>query len=150
MLPVRSLRLTIGTLLAADATGLAPATNPNEVALIIAPFAETENLVIGDLVLASANGLAAIVGVAGAQQTGNDPVTQEQLVTIKEPAGGWRFILTSTPGSPVTIYGRALTTTAGGALLGVEILDTPVSLTNTGDEWNGGPVNCRIVVRPIT
>lgn len=150
MLPMKALRLSLGTLLAADATSLAPSSTPNEMALVTVPFALSELLSIGDITLASGDGLDAIVGVAGAQQVGTDPVTQEQLITIKAPAGGYRWALTSAPSLPVTIYGIALTTTAAGALLGLTLLDTPITVTNIGDEIDVTPVQMRMVARPLT
>jgi predicted secreted protein len=150
MLPVKSIRISLGTLLAADATSLAPATDPNEIALITAPFVPTENLVIGDLTFGSGNGLDPIVGVAGTQNVGVNPLTQEQVVTIKEPAGGWRWQLTGAPSPAVTIYGIALTTTAGAALLGTQVLDNPVTMTNIGDEYNAGSVNLTFVLTPLS
>lgn len=150
MLPVKSLRTSLGTSLAANTASLAPATDPNEIALITAAFTPTEDLVIGDLTLASGDGLDAIVGVAGTQLTGTDPLTQEQLVTIKDPAGGYRWALTSAPTPPVTVYGFALTTTAAGALLATQALDAPITLTNIGDEIDIGSATLRFVLQPMS
>ena len=59
MLPVKVLRLFIADLLAADTTsGLSPAS-PLKVALVKAPFVPSENLLAGDLTLATFTGGAA-------------------------------------------------------------------------------------------
>lgn len=150
MLPVKSVRTALGTLLAANATTLAPAMDPNEIALISADFTPTENLVIGDLTIAAADGLDPIVGVAGTQLTGIDPVTGEQIVTIKEPAGGWRWALTGPKTPAVVVYGFALTTTAQGALLGTQKLDVPVSMETIGDMLDIGNAELRFVLQPIS
>ena len=149
MLPMISVRQALGTLLAADTANLAAAT-ANEVALISANFTATENLTTAELTLASGDGADPIVGVSGVQLVGNDPLTLEQVITIKEPAGGWRWELTGVPSPAITIYGLALTLTAGGALLGVMKLPTPITLTNIGDFYDAGNIQMRFVAQPIS
>ena len=148
MLPMKALRLKFGTALAADSTSLAPAVTGNDVFLIKEDFAEVESVVIGDLTKADFDGYADIVGSTGAQQTGTDPVTGEQLVTIKEPLGGWRFACTGPTLLPMTIYGYGLKITGAGALLGLHRFDEPITLTESGQEINLGTVAIRIVTRP--
>jgi len=150
MLPMIALRLSLGSQMAANAAFLAPATDPNEIALIKADFAEEENLVIGDLTLADFDGYAAIPGIVGAQQVGVDPVTGEQVVTVKEPAGGWRWATTGVTGLPMTIYGFALCTEAAAALLAVYRFPTPITLTASGQEINIGAATFRFVVQPVS
>jgi hypothetical protein len=150
MLPVKSVRTALGTLLAANAATLAPAADPNEINLIAADFTPTENLVIGDLTLASGDGLDAIPGATGTQLVGIDPVTQEQIVTIKEPAGGWHWQLTGPKTPAVTIYGFALTTEAAAALLATQKLDVPITVENIGDLVDIGSATLRFVLQPMT
>src|SRR5882724_3183489 len=92
MLPMRLIRLLIGSLLATDADSLAPAALGNKVALIKAAFSPDENMEVGDLVLADFDGSTPLVAGPGDQQVGNDPATGDQIITILEPAGGWRWI----------------------------------------------------------
>lgn len=150
MKPMKAVRLQLGELLAADATTLAPATDANKIALISADFTETESLVIGDLTLASFTGSTPKAGATGSQQAGIDPATGEQVVTILQPAGGYRFECTGAPSVPETIYGYALTDNGGTTLLGVHKLDTPVQITNVGDFVDTGPVELRFVVSPMS
>lgn len=150
MLPMKALRLKLGTALAADSTSLAPAVTANEIKLYKEDFTPDESLVAGDMVEADFDGYAAIVGATGSQQTGIDPVTGEQIVTIKEPLGGWRFITTGVTNLPMTIYGFGLQITGGGALLAVERLATPVTLTESGQEVNLGTCKLRFVLNPMS
>lgn len=149
MLPMRALRLALGELLAADTTTLAPVT-ANKVALIVAAFSLTENLVVGDLTLASFTGSTPKSGAAGAQQAGVDPVTGDQVVTILAPAGGWRWECTAAPGVPQIVYGFALLDSTLATLLGAAILDNPVSIANVSDFVDLGKVDIRFVARPMS
>lgn len=150
MLPMIAVRKQLGVLLAADSTTLAPAVSANEIALIAAPFTPSEDLVIASLTLATFTGSAPKVGVTGAQGVGNDPATQDQIVTNLAPAGGWRFVCTAAPTPPQQIYGYALTTTATGALLAVALLPIPVTITNVGDEIDLGAIQFTFVLTPIS
>ncbi len=150
MLPMRTVRLQLGELLAADATTLAPATDANKIALIAAPFTPSENLVIGDLTLATFTGSTPKAGATGTQQAGIDPATSEQVITILSPVGGYRWECTSAPGSPEPIYGYALTTNDGSILLAVAMLPAPVNIGEVGDFIDLGAVTMRLVLNPIS
>jgi hypothetical protein len=128
MLPMKPIRLALGTLLAAQASTLAPATDPNVLALINAPFTATENLVAGDLSLADFTGSAPIEGVTGTQTTGIDPVTLAQVIEIVPPLGGYRWETTNTVNLPQTIYGYALLSNDLSTLLAVQEFATPITL----------------------
>lgn len=148
MLPVKSVRLAIGTSLAA-ATPLNQPTNENIVRLIKAPFTPNEDLVVGDLEFADFDGSTALEMPVGAAQVGIDPVSGEQRITITEPEGGWRFITTGVTNLPQTIYGAALLTAASAALIGVMELPEPIGLTQSGEEINLGSLMMNIVQQPI-
>jgi len=150
MLPMVAVRKQVGELLAADATTLAPAASANKVALIAAAFTPSENLVIGDLTLASFTGSAPIAGETGAQQSGTDPATQDQVITILAPAGGYRFECTASPATPESIYGYCLTNNAGTVLLAVAMLPTPVVIATSGDFIDLGAVTLTVVQQPIS
>lgn len=149
MLPMKALRLSLGTLMAADTAFLAPAVTANDINLIKADFAEDETLVFGDLTIADFDGYAAIAGATGTQQVGVDPVTNEQIVTDKEPLGGWRWLTTGVTNLPQTIYGFCLNKTAGGDLLAVHRFDNPITLTAAGQEINIGTAEFRFVLQPV-
>lgn len=150
MRPVKSVRTQLGELLAADATTLAPALAANKIALIAAPYVFDENMVIGDLTLATFTGSTPKSGATGTQQAGLDPATGDQLVTITPPAGGWRWECTAAPATPETIYGAALTNDAGTTLLGVMTLLDAITVAGVGDEVNLGKVDMRINAVPIS
>ncbi len=143
MKPVKALAYTLATLTAADTTNLANAS-AMKLALITSPFTPSIDRVIGDLTMASASPLAPIAGVAGAQETGIDPVTGELLIEIKTPAGGFRWATGTGFTVPVSIYGVALTNAAGSLLLGMEALETPVVLTGDNQTWTAPPLEIRI------
>lgn len=150
MLPTTAVRKQLGELLAADATTLAPAVNANKIALIAAAFTPSESLTIGALTFATFTGSAPKAGATGAQQAGIDPLTGEQVITILDPAGGYRFECTVTPGAPETIYGYALTDNAGATLLAVAALPTPVTISEAGEFLDLGDIRLTIVPSPIS
>jgi hypothetical protein len=146
-----AVRLQLGALLAADATTLAPASTGNVVALIIAPFTLVETLVIGDLTLASGHGLDPVVCATGTQEVGNDPTAGTQIITIVPASGsGFRWLTSSAPSAPITVYGFALATTALGTLLGVQELATPIVLTDQHQQIDGDPLQMVFVPQPLS
>jgi len=145
MKPVRTLAATIASLLAADTTYLAHAT-PMKVALIIDPFTESLDRVIGDLTLAADAPLAPVAGTAGAQENGVDPVTSKLKVEIKPPAGGFRWETGTGFAGPVTIYGYALVNGAVSALIGMQALTDPIVLT--GDNQSHVAPQLEFIIDP--
>ena len=150
LLPVKSVRLQLGALLAADPTTLAPAGPGNKIALISVNFVPTENLVLAGLTLANFTGSTPIVAAGGAQQVGLDPTTGQQVITMSPPAGGWRWITGNAVNLPEVIYGFALLDNAMVTLLGVQLLTTPVQLTAAGQEINLGDVQIHLVLTPLS
>lgn len=150
MIPTKSVRKQLGELLAADATTLAPPADANVVRLIVEPFTPDENLVPGDLTFASFNGSTALAAGTGTQPCGIDPATGQQIVTIKEPAGGWRWECGATPSPAQTVYGYALLNDDSTVLLGVGVLDDPVAITEAGQEINLGTVKFTLNEAPIS
>lgn len=148
MLPMKALRIALGELLAADVDTLAPVA-ANKIALIAANFGLNENLVVGDLTLASFTGSTPKAGAAGAQQVGIDPLTGDQVITILAPVGGWRWECTAAPGAPETIYGYALLLADLSVLLGAELLDNPITISDDGDFIDLGSVPIRFVAQPM-
>lgn len=150
MLPMRAERLLIGTLLAADAGSFAPAVSANKIALVMAAFTPNEDLTLGDLTLADFAGSTPLAGSTGAQLASVDPATDEQLITIKEPLGGWRWVTTALTNLPQTIYGYALVDSTIAAMYGVQALDVPITLTAVGQSIDLGAVVLRINQQPIS
>lgn len=150
MLPMIALRLSLGTDLAADATNLAPAMTANKIALIMEDFAPAETLVAGDLTLANFTGSAGISGAVGAQLTGIDPVTGQQIITIKTPLGGYRWVTTDAVNLPQTIFGFALLKSDLTVLYAVQHLDNPIVLAGAGQEVDLGSVFITLVLQPMS
>lgn len=150
MLPMKDLRLSLGTALAADAATLAPVADANKVALIKTAFALNEDLEIGDLILATFTGSTPLSGSTGAQQVGIDPATLQQRITIKEPLGGWRWVNADASPLTQTIYGYCLINDAGDALLAAALLPTPITLTDIDQEINLGTVEMTFVAQPLS
>jgi len=149
MLAMKPVRLQLGELLAADPTTLAPAADANVVFLIMEPFVPDEEMVIGDVTPANFTGSTPLEAGVGTQQVGTDPATSDQRVTVKEPAGGWRWEPTNDVNLPQTIYGYGLATDGLADLLGLALLDEPVTLTEAGQEINLGVVSMTINASPI-
>lgn len=149
MLPMIALRQALGTLLAADVPTLAPVA-ANKIALVNAAFSLDENLVATDLTYAAFTGSTPKAGAAGAQGVGNDPLTGDQIITNLAPVGGWRWVCTVAPGAPETIFGFALLNSTLATLLGAAVLDTPITITNIGDEIDLGAVTIRFVQQPMS
>jgi hypothetical protein len=149
VLPMLAVRLQLGNLLAGDSTTLAPASSANKIALIIAPFTPSENLLISNLTLASSGGLAPIDGVAGSQPVGQNPATLAQQIQIAPPAGGYRW-LSAGATYPVNVYGYALTNNAGSTLLGVYAFPTAITLTADGQVVEVDPVYLTFVSQPLS
>jgi hypothetical protein len=150
ILPVQSVRLQLGALLAADTTTLAPAS-ANLIATIVAPFTPSETLVIGDLTLGSTNGLVPIACAAGAQEVAIDPVSQAQIITMLAGAApGFRWVTSGSFAGPITVYGFALVTAGSAALLGTQALAAPVTFTEAGYQLDVDPAQMVLVLQPIT
>jgi hypothetical protein len=150
MLPMKAVRLQLGALLAADATTLAPASNANKIALIIAPFTASENLTAGALTLATDLGMAPIAGVVGSQEVGLDPATQEQVIVIKSPAGGYSWLTSGAWTGARTVYGYALLDNTLATLLAVQPLPTPITVSAPGYLIDVDPVELTFVLSPVS
>ncbi len=150
MLPMQALRLALGTALAADPASLAPAALANKIALVMAPFTPTETMIATDLTYATFTGATPLGGVAGTQFTGIDPVTLQQVITVKPPVGGYRWVTGDTVNLPQAIYGFALLDTTLATLFGVQLFDNPISLNAAGQQIELPPVLLTFVQRPIS
>lgn len=129
MTPTLALREKAMQLLAADAATLAPATDANVIALVKAAFTPSEQLAAGDLDLADFDGSDPLEGVTGTQPESLDPQTNDSLVDISPPAGGYRWETTGITNLPQTIYGFALFNNDLSTILASELLDVPQVMT---------------------
>jgi hypothetical protein len=148
MLAMKALRLALGELLGADTGTLAPVA-VNKIALVKANFALDENLLIGDLTLADFDGSTPLAASATGGLVGIDPITGDQIITIKDPAGGWRWETTGLTNLPQTIYGYALIDNAGATLLAAALFPDPIPLSAVGEQVSIGEATLTIVPAPI-
>jgi len=149
MTPMQATRLSLGESLAAN-TVLFPVATPPEAILFKNNVALTEDLVVADLDLADFDGYAPIPSDAPPFSAAIDPVSGDQIVTIDEPAGGWRWETSGVTNLPQTIYGFGLTNGAGTVLHAAALLDDPVTLTAAGQEINLGSLTFRGVPVPMS
>jgi len=134
-------QLTI--LLAADTATIAPAANPPKLKLSKAAFTPNQNNVPADFTEADFDGYAPIAAIVGAQNVGVDPLTQERLVEMKIPAGGWRWVVTGLTNLPQQIFGAYLTDNAGAIVFGAALFDGPITLDNLPQVVEVGSVTFR-------
>lgn len=143
MKPVRVLINQVANLLATDISTLGGA-QASKVGLIIAPFAPGVDLVLSNLTIAAAAGLTPLAGVSGPQLESIDPMTGENIVEIKAPAGGFRW---ETPGGfvgPVSVFGYALTDNAGAVLLATQAVNPAITLTDANQSLTAPALTFRI------
>jgi hypothetical protein len=88
---------------------------------------------------------------SGDQGAAQDPVTNQQQITVVEPAGGWRWVTTATTNLPQTIYGFALyDSTSPETLIGSGLLPEAITLTDAAQEINLGTVKFTLVLSPLS
>jgi len=150
MLSSKAIRLSLLELLAADTTTLAPAADNCKVALIMEDFTPNETMDVGDFVLADFTGSTPLNAGLGTQLVGVDPTTGQQILTIKEPAGGWRWECTADPAEDQPIYGYVLLNKDGDDWFGVTKFPTPITITESGQEINLGSVTFTAVLAPLS
>lgn len=128
----KTLWQSIADLLAADTGALAAATAMH-VHLVIAPFNPALSLeTIGDLTLATFTGSTPKNCGTGAQQVFTDAGTGKLTLQLLEPAGGFTWECTVTPGAPETVYGFVVTDTADAVIHGSELLPAPLTISEAG------------------
>jgi hypothetical protein len=149
MQATRALREKMATLLAADATSLAPATDLNVIKLVMATFTPGESTVVGDLTFATFDGSTPIEVTAGTQAEGLDPLTADAVITLSPPVGGFRFEVTGTTNLPQQIFGCALVSDAG-VLLGCQTLPQPITLTAVNQFIDLGDLSFRQLANSLT
>jgi len=131
--PSAEMMQAVVDLAAADPATLAPAALANHVHLIKTDVnPDTYHYSAGDE--ASFTGAGAKSAGVGAQTVYTDSVTQDRVILIKDPAGGWVWVCTVAPlPDPETIFAVVLTDNADAVTLGVYQLLPPIVITNIGD-----------------
>jgi len=132
MIPGNAILNAIAEALAADPSTIAPLLNPPKLGLVKTAFVPGPNLAITDYTLADFVTSTPIGAIAGAQNSGINPVTLERIVEMKIPAGGWRWVVTSTTNLPQTIYGAVLYDNGGTTVYGAVLFNAPILLDAVG------------------
>lgn len=150
ILPMAFIRQALATLLASDTATLANGAG-NHIRLIKAPFALSENTLYADLSFADFTGAGSGINiVVGAQEVGQDVNTGDWVITLNPPVGGFRWITGDLLHLPQTIYGYAVTDSAGTTLIGLAAFDTPITLVAANQEINIGPARFTFVQQPLS
>lgn len=150
MIPTQALRNQAMSLLAADPTTLAPAALPIYVVLFSNNAAPSEQSVLADFTPANFTGSAPIAVTVGAQPEGFDPGTNDSLIDISPPVGGFRWITGDAMNLPEKIYGYILVDHAQTLLLAAQLLPAPILLTAAAQRIDLGDVNLRLPANSIT
>jgi len=141
MIPTLAIREKMAQLLAADTATLAPSSSPPVVALVMAQFNPSEYLTAGDLTLATFDGSAPIPCQTGPQNEALDPATNDAIIDMVPPVGGWRWETTGTANLPQTIYGFALLKGDLSTVYGAALLPAPVTLSGVNQRLELDAVN---------
>jgi len=131
MYPVNFFAQQVNTLVR-NSTDLMNPASPNLLKLVNAPFTPTGSLVYADLSWATFDGSDPIANASGAPNVVFDPDTGQWGLVMKEPAGGFTWIVGDAGGLPETIYGYALVNSDEDTLLASALLPSPIVLTATG------------------
>lgn len=140
---------SVAELVGADATRLADPADAPKVTLIIDDFSPDPSTDPMTLMFATFTGSTPKSATAGAQAVGVDPLTNESIITLNEPVGGWRWECTADPATPETVYGFVVTDQAQAVLYGIQHLDEPVQISLAGHEINLQSLTYRCVLAPL-
>lgn len=129
MLPSRAIRMAAITRLASDPATLAQAADANVIALVKNNFNPGEDLEVGDLELADFDGSTPLAVGLNTQPTAFQPGTDDSVIDLIAPVGGFRWETTGITNLPQTIYGWALLNEALDTVLASGVFETPPVLT---------------------
>lgn len=149
MQATQAIRNAAMALLAADTATLA-AASANKMALIMTNFTPSEQSVVTDFTLADFTGHNPISVTAGAQPEGLDPTTNDSVIDLSPPAGGFRWVTADAVNLPQTIYGYALLDNTLATVLACELLPTPVVLTAAAQVIDLGDTRLTLPANSIT
>lgn len=128
MTPNLSIREKVMQLLAADTATLA-SVDAMKVHLVKATFTPSEDMDILDFELADFDGSTALEAGTGTQPESLVPGTNDSVIHIKPPAGGWRWETTGTTNLPQTIYGYILTNNDSSTVYAAEVFSEEITLS---------------------
>lgn len=142
MIPSRELFEAMIDAMAADTAYLAAATAMHA-HLVVSNFVPSQTTALADLDLATFTGSAPKSAGTGAQSVFLDALTNQMVIQLKEPAGGWTWVCTANPAEPETVYGIAMTDTANAVLLGTLLLAEAVTISASGQGFSVPDIRLR-------
>jgi hypothetical protein len=105
---------------------------------------------LGDLTFADFDGSTPLDVTLGAQAEALDPATNDSVITLSPPVGGWRWVTTGITNLPQTIYGVALMDKTDATVLATEAFPTPIVLTAIDQVVDIGPLELRLIAGSLT
>lgn len=138
MLACDALLDALQTFLATEASLLAPLADPVVIHLAKAAFTPSMSMLPGDFIEADFDGYLPLEGVVGAQLAFLDPATLRRVVQLKDPAGGWHWESTGVTNLPQDIFGYWLSSNDGLTVYASQLLDTPVTISGSGQGLDVG------------
>lgn len=150
MLATRFLRNAAAALLAGDTATLAPAANAIYIKLVKNNIVPSESITFADVQLADFDGSTELAIGLNAQPEAYDPITDDSVIDLKPPAGGFRWETTGVTNLPETIYGYVLLNNAKDTVWASALLDAPIPLTLIGQRIDLGDVLLRLLKDSLT
>lgn len=145
MQPSRALYNSIPASAAADTAFLA-AVAAMHVHLAAANFTPDLDIDVASFVEATFTGGGPLDAGTGTQTVFYDVATGLLTIEILEPAGGWHWDCTVTPGSPETIYGIYVTDNADAVLIGCQLFDVPLTISAAGEGLDVDKIQLRFLL----
>jgi len=130
MQPSQNFLHSIAAALAADTTWLAEATPFVSLHLAQNDFNPNLQMTLADLTECTFTGYAAINAASAATQTFYDPTTLEDVIQVREPAGGWHFACSGTPSPAQQVTGWYLTDSGATKLIGCQRFEETILITS--------------------
>jgi hypothetical protein len=87
----------------------------------------------------------------GAQEVAIDPTSQAQLITLVPGSGsGFRWVTSGSFTAPITVYGIALVDSTGAILLAAELFAQPITVSASGYQIDGDPLQLVFNLQPVS
>lgn len=137
MFGVQLLYDRVAALLGADTVTLNAACKP-EMILVQAPFTPGIQLTAADLTECTFDGYSPIGADTVSINPYKDPATNNWILNVPPPAGGFNWQTTGVTNLPQFVYGKALVNAAGTVLYGAELFAEPLELTEADQGIAGG------------
>lgn len=148
MIPTSYTVVTLNELLRTSDVIWGTVTPNVTVSLVISEFVPSAELIAGDLIFADFDGSDPILVPMGDQVFITDSVSGRIGIKMKEPVGGYSWVVTGVTNLPQTVWGWAVRDADSGVLLWSELLPTPIPLTVVGNLVEVTAVLGYLVINP--